>query len=81
MLIRPRILRQSDAIRRMVQETWLTPDDFIVPLFIDEGENFTEEMLSAKGIASGKEISVLAIGFIVSGHAIHHQNVIRERYL
>ena len=44
-------------------------------------ESFTEEMLAAKGIASGKEISVLAIGFIISGHAIHHQNVIRERYL
>ena len=44
-------------------------------------ESFTEEMLASKGIASGKEISVLAIGFIVSGHAIHHQNVIRERYL
>ena len=44
-------------------------------------ESFTEEMLSAKGIASGKEISVLALGFIVSGHSIHHTNVIRERYL
>jgi uncharacterized damage-inducible protein DinB len=44
-------------------------------------ESFTEKMLAAKGIASGKEISVLALGFIVSGHAIHHQNVIRERYL
>ncbi len=44
-------------------------------------ESFTEEMLAAKGIASGKEISVLAIGFIISGHAIHHQNVVRERYL
>ncbi len=46
MLIRPRILRRSDAVRRLVQETWLTPDDFIVPLFIDEGENFHEEIAS-----------------------------------
>lgn len=46
MLIRPRILRRSDAVRRLVQETWLTPDDFIVPLFIDEGENFQEEIAS-----------------------------------
>ena len=44
-------------------------------------ESFSQEMLSAKGIASGKEISVLAIGFIISGHAIHHESVIRERYL
>ena len=46
MLIRPRILRRSDAVRRLVQETWLTPDDFIVPLFIDEGENYLEEITS-----------------------------------
>ena len=46
MLIRPRILRRSDAVRRLVQETWLTPDDFIVPLFIDEGENVKEEIAS-----------------------------------
>ena len=44
-------------------------------------ESFSPEMLAAKGIASGNEISVLAIGFIISGHTIHHQNVITERYL
>jgi DinB superfamily len=44
-------------------------------------ESFSDKMLSAKGTASGKEISVLAIGFIISGHSIHHQNVIKERYL
>lgn len=44
-------------------------------------ENFTEEMLLHKGIASNGEISVRALGFIISGHCLHHQNVIRERYL
>ncbi|MEO8234534.1 MAG: DinB family protein [Flavobacterium sp.] len=44
-------------------------------------ESFSEVMLFAKGIASGNEMSVLAVGFIVSGHVIHHQNVIKERYL
>gem|GEM_PF-5071620 len=37
---RNRILRQSPAIRAMVAETILTPDDFIVPLFIDEGKGW-----------------------------------------
>lgn len=46
MIIRSRILRQSEAIRRMVQETALSPNDFIVPLFIDEGENYLEEIAS-----------------------------------
>ncbi|TGD59611.1 DinB family protein [Flavobacterium humi] len=44
-------------------------------------ESFSEGMLSNKGTASGHEIKVLALGFIISGHAIHHQKVIRERYL
>jgi porphobilinogen synthase len=43
---RPRILRQSQAIRDMVSETLVTPNDFIVPLFIVEGKNVKEEILS-----------------------------------
>ena len=43
---RPRILRANAAIRSMVAETVLTPNDFIVPLFIDEGENVQMEIPS-----------------------------------
>ncbi len=43
---RNRILRQSASIRSMVAETKLTPDDFIAPLFIDEGENVAFEIPS-----------------------------------
>src|SRR5215211_1305014 len=43
---RNRILRQSPAIRSLVAETALTPNDFIVPLFIIEGENAKEEISS-----------------------------------
>jgi porphobilinogen synthase len=43
---RNRILRQSPAIRSMVAETILTPNDFIVPLFITEGENIKLEIAS-----------------------------------
>src|SRR5919205_319889 len=43
---RNRILRQSPAIRSLVAETKLTPSDFIVPLFIDEGENVETEIAS-----------------------------------
>lgn len=43
---RPRILRQSPAIRSMVAETILTPNDFIAPLFIVEGENQRVEISS-----------------------------------
>ncbi|MBS1947014.1 MAG: porphobilinogen synthase [Bacteroidetes bacterium] len=43
---RNRILRQSPAIRSLVAETTLTPNDFIVPLFIDEGKNAETEIAS-----------------------------------
>ena len=43
---RNRILRTTPAIRSMVAETILTPNDFIVPLFIDEGENIQVEISS-----------------------------------
>ena len=46
LLRRPRILRTSPAIRSMVAETVLTPNDFILPLFIDEGENVETEIAS-----------------------------------
>lgn len=37
--IRPRRLRHTPALRRMVAETSLDPSDFIYPLFIQHGEN------------------------------------------
>jgi len=46
---RNRILRQSPAIRSMVAETILSPNDFIVPLFIVEGEGIKEEIASMQG--------------------------------
>ncbi len=32
------------------------------------------------GIASGKEISVRALAFIMAGHVAHHLRILRERY-
>ncbi len=46
---RNRILRKNQAIRDLVRETILTPDDFIVPLFIDEGQNIKTEISSMPG--------------------------------
>lgn len=43
---RNRILRATPAIRSLVAETILTPNDFIAPLFIDEGENLQTEIAS-----------------------------------
>ncbi|HET6768341.1 MAG TPA: porphobilinogen synthase [Chitinophagaceae bacterium] len=46
---RNRILRKSPAIRSMVAETHLTPEDFIVPLFIDDGKNIKTAISSMPG--------------------------------
>ena len=43
---RNRILRQSSSIRSLVAETILKSNDFIAPLFIDEGENISIEIAS-----------------------------------
>lgn len=45
-LIRNRRLRANEAIRSLVRETVITPNDFIVPLFIVEGKNVKEEIPS-----------------------------------
>lgn len=46
---RNRILRQSAALRSLVAETRLGPNDFIAPLFLNEGENYKQEIASMKG--------------------------------
>ncbi len=40
-----------------------------------------EEELSRSGIASNNAVSVRALGYIMLGHAIHHMEVVKERYL
>ncbi|HMG13812.1 MAG TPA: DinB family protein [Saprospiraceae bacterium] len=42
--------------------------------------SFSKEQLLKTGISNNNEISVLAIGFTISGHLIHHMNIIKERY-
>jgi hypothetical protein len=44
-------------------------------------KSFTPEMLARSGTANGNELTVLAIGFIMSGHEIHHVKVMEEKYL
>jgi porphobilinogen synthase len=46
---RNRILRSTPALRSLVAETSLTPNDFIAPLFIDEGNDIEYEIPSMPG--------------------------------
>ncbi len=47
---RPRRNRKSDAIRRLVRETHLSPSDLIAPLFVKEGTNLREEIKTMPGV-------------------------------
>ena len=43
--------------------------------------SFDKSQYDATGIASGKPVYVLGIGFILVGHINHHLGVLNERYL
>lgn len=43
--------------------------------------SFSEEQLEADGVSSNSPNYVRALGYILIGHALHHENIIRERYL
>jgi porphobilinogen synthase len=46
---RPRRLRRTATIRALVRETTLSPDDFVYPLFVCEGEGVRREIGSMPG--------------------------------
>jgi porphobilinogen synthase len=48
---RPRRLRSSELIRRLVQETRLAPSQFILPLFVCPGEGVRKEIVAMPGHA------------------------------
>ena len=50
MLLRPRRLRQSKAIRDLVQENNLSVNDFIYPLFIKDEKNAYDEIAAMPGV-------------------------------
>jgi porphobilinogen synthase len=47
---RPRRLRQNPQLRRMVQETLVTANDLIYPLFVVPGTSFAKEVKSMPGV-------------------------------
>jgi DinB superfamily len=43
--------------------------------------SFNDDTLQATGINWNKEMSVLAMGYLITGHFIHHLKIIEEKYL
>jgi len=50
MIHRPRRLRKTDAIRSLVRETRLAPDNFVLPLFVCPGTGVRREISSMPGV-------------------------------
>lgn len=44
-------------------------------------KNFSENMLNQRGTANGKEVTVLALLYIITGHEMHHLKILKEKYL
>lgn len=44
-------------------------------------KSFSDDELKRLGSASGSDMSVRALGFVICGHQAHHLKIIRERYL
>ena len=71
---RPRRLRSSEPIRRLVRETRLAPSQFILPLFVCPGEGVRKEIRSMPGhaqlsidqlVIEGEECRSLGLGGII----------------
>ncbi len=50
MIKRPRRLRQSDALRRLVRETHVSADNLISPIFVCDGSGVKREIVSMPGV-------------------------------
>jgi hypothetical protein len=44
-------------------------------------KSFSNDALLRIGVASNEKMSVRVLGYLFSGHQIHHLNVVKERYL
>ncbi|RYY94472.1 MAG: DinB family protein [Chitinophagaceae bacterium] len=64
--------RSPESLVSELEHLFSSTDDLFASL--------TEEALERSGNANGKEVYVRAIGYIVSGHVLHHKSILEERY-
>ena len=49
MIVRPRRLRTTAALRKMVRETRMDKSSLVYPMFVKDGENLKEEIPTMPG--------------------------------
>src|SRR5579864_9338206 len=59
-ITRPRRLRRTETIRRMVRETRLSPDDLILPMFVCAGRGVKKPVASMPGVAQMSVDNIVA---------------------
>ena len=73
-------VKNANALRRTVDEM-IEEIKVARASTISLFDSFDDEILLQKAIKWKYEISVLAMGFTIIGHQIHHLRIIEERYL
>jgi len=66
----------TSSVESLLEEFALTRQSNIM-LF----KSFSNEMLQRTGLCFNVTLPVLALGFVLVGHELHHINIIKERYL
>lgn len=64
------------SLRKLAAEFALVRESNIFML-----RNLSDEAWSRSGIASGNQVTVRALAYIIAGHELHHMKILRERYL
>ena len=57
---RPRRLRRTEALRRLVRETWLHPSQLVLPLFVRSGSGVRVPVESMSGVHQTSVDGILA---------------------
>ena len=70
----------AEGYRRSIQQL-LTELAVVRQSTISLFKTFSDDILLRTGTASGRTMSVRAVGFIIIGHQNHHQKIFQERYL
>ncbi len=67
----------SDRKLKSIMEEYTAVRNATIAFF----SNLDDAMLNRSGIANGKQFSVRSILYIIGGHELHHNEIMKERYL
>ncbi|GMN08802.1 DinB family protein [Croceitalea sp. MTPC9] len=69
--------RANSKSKKEIAEEFITVRKSSIALF----KSLNEEELKHIGAASGSDMSVRALGFVICGHLLHHRTILMDRYL